>query len=221
MMMKPWVCLSSSSGETFRNVYSKLRPETQKSLIGFFVDRECKALDVARDILGNEKVFCFSRPNFEKEFLAQLRRLGFSPSTNDLKLFLCGFFGILSTDFLRVCPGPILNTHPSLLPAFPGLDEKVHKKAAEDVSVSGFSVHLVTEKLDGGPILFQHPVWMDPRLSWEQNRARVRVAEQKFLPSVLERYFASNLTSLDREKSSRELRKSLGLFDFSFVDKEF
>jgi phosphoribosylglycinamide formyltransferase-1 len=100
----------------------------------------------------------------------------------------------------------VINTHPSLLPAFPGLDHKVQRKAWETVPVSGFTIHMVNETLDGGPIIFQQPVSMDP--SWNEDEARhaVRETEQRWLPPVWSQLLRSDLQKADLELSSRELR---------------
>ena len=64
---------------------------------------------------------------------------------------------LLSGGFVSAFPNRILNIHPSLLPAFPGLDAQ-HQALVHGVKVSGCTVHLVDENLDGGPILSQAPV---------------------------------------------------------------
>ena len=70
---------------------------------------------------------------------------------------LAGFMRILTDDFVRHYSGRMLNIHPSLLPAFPGLD--THKKAlAEGVRIHGCTVHFVTPTLDHGPIVIQAAV---------------------------------------------------------------
>ena len=67
---------------------------------------------------------------------------------------LAGFMRVLGSDFVRAFPWGILNIHPSLLPAFPGLD--VQRQALEHgVRFSGCTVHFVDESLDGGPIVAQ------------------------------------------------------------------
>ena len=67
---------------------------------------------------------------------------------------LAGYMRLLSASFIQAFPGKILNIHPSLLPAFPGLDAQ--KQALEyGVKVSGCTVHFVDEHLDHGPIVLQ------------------------------------------------------------------
>jgi len=70
---------------------------------------------------------------------------------------LAGFMRLLSVSFIRAFPQRVLNIHPSLLPAFPGLDAQ--KQALEHgVKISGCTVHLVDEFLDAGPIILQAAV---------------------------------------------------------------
>jgi phosphoribosylglycinamide formyltransferase-1 len=70
---------------------------------------------------------------------------------------LAGFMRLLSAGFVREFPQRILNIHPSLLPAFPGLDAQ-HQALEHGVKITGCTVHFVDEFLDAGPILIQAPV---------------------------------------------------------------
>jgi phosphoribosylglycinamide formyltransferase-1 len=70
---------------------------------------------------------------------------------------LAGYMRLLSPSFIAMFPGRILNIHPSLLPAFPGLDAQ-HQALEHGVKVSGCTVHFVNESLDGGPIIAQRTV---------------------------------------------------------------
>ena len=67
---------------------------------------------------------------------------------------LAGFMRLLSAGFIREFPNRILNIHPSLLPAFPGLDAQ-HQALAHGVKITGCTVHFVDEDLDAGPIVIQ------------------------------------------------------------------
>lgn len=70
---------------------------------------------------------------------------------------LAGFMRLLSAGFIRRFPNRILNIHPSLLPAFPGLDAQ-HQALAHGVKIAGCTVHFVDEDLDAGPIILQASV---------------------------------------------------------------
>jgi phosphoribosylglycinamide formyltransferase 1 len=70
---------------------------------------------------------------------------------------LAGFMRLLSAGFIRRFPERILNIHPSLLPAFPGLDAQ-HQALEHGVKIAGCTAHFVDEQLDAGPIVLQAPV---------------------------------------------------------------
>jgi phosphoribosylglycinamide formyltransferase-1 len=92
-----------------------------------------------------------TRAEHEREIIAALEARGIE------LVCLAGFMRLLSPQFVEVFRGRILNIHPSLLPAFPGLDAQ--RQAIEHgVKVSGCTVHFVDETLDGGAIITQRAV---------------------------------------------------------------
>jgi phosphoribosylglycinamide formyltransferase-1 len=102
---------------------------------------------------------------------------------------LAGFMRILSPDFTRRWPGRILNIHPSLLPKYRGLD--THKRAIEaGDSVSGCSVHLVTEELDSGDVLAQAEVPIRSGDTETTLEARVLEVEHRLYPKALAEFVA-------------------------------
>src|SRR5215472_8570029 len=91
---------------------------------------------------------------------------------------LAGYMRLLSPQFIRAFPNRILNIHPSLLPAFPGLDAQ-QQAVAHGVKVSGCTVHFVDEHLDHGPIILQKTV---PVLDTDDDHALAsRILEQEHL----------------------------------------
>jgi phosphoribosylglycinamide formyltransferase 1 len=210
-----WVLFTSSTGETFREVWSRLPAAARSQLKAIFSDRPSAAEIVARQVAPEIPYYRLTKADFERTVLEWAER---QESKNSLVL-LCGYFGILTEDFLTRLPYPVVNTHPSLLPAFPGLEKKVHDLAAETVAISGFTIHLVTPELDGGPILFQQPVWLDPRKTPEELRLDVRAAEQKWLPIVWDFLLRTNLEKDDLKLSSRSLRAKLGIVSAGFEER--
>jgi folate-dependent phosphoribosylglycinamide formyltransferase PurN len=204
--------MTSSSGQTFEALWNALSEAARQSCLGMVADRDCPALEVGRKL--GLKVWQGKKLEAEAHVVERLR------AAPDAVVLLCGYFAILSPAFLAACPAPVVNTHPSLLPAFPGLDKKVHAEAAGQVSVSGFSVHLVTDRLDGGPLVFQHPVFLEPGAEPDAVRESVRAAEQKWLPRVFERILDSDVRASDAQLSTFELRKkhSYGLTSFRELD---
>ena len=97
---------------------------------------------------------------------------------------LAGYMRLLSSWFIREFEGRILNSHPSLLPAFSGLDAQ--RQALEyGVRYTGCTVHLVDEQLDHGPIIGQAVVAVDPNESAESLSARILEEEHRLYPESL------------------------------------
>jgi len=102
---------------------------------------------------------------------------------------LAGYMRLLSAEFIGKWQGRILNIHPSLLPAYKGLD--THRRALEAGEVwVGCSVHLVTDELDGGPVLAQAKVRVRERETAEMLAARVLKEEHRLYPETLDKYCA-------------------------------
>ena len=97
---------------------------------------------------------------------------------------LAGYMRLLSPLFLSAFPHRVVNIHPSLLPAFPGLDAQ--RQAWEHgVKVSGATVHLVEEALDAGPIVMQEAVEVRAGDSSETLAARILEAEHRIYPRAV------------------------------------
>jgi len=102
------------------------------------------------------KAVCIASKGLDREAYDRLLIRELEANQVDL-VCLAGFMRLLSATFVRAFPQRILNIHPSLLPAFPGLDAQ--KQALEHgVKITGCTVHLVDEFLDAGPILLQAAV---------------------------------------------------------------
>jgi phosphoribosylglycinamide formyltransferase-1 len=99
-------------------------------------------------------------------------------------IVLAGFMRILTTKFVERFAGRMLNIHPSLLPDFQGLD--THRRALEaGVREHGASVHFVTAELDGGPVIAQARVAVEPGDTASTLAARVLAREHELLPRVV------------------------------------
>ena len=107
---------------------------------------------------------------------------------------LAGFMRILSDDFVRHYARRLINIHPSLLPAFPGL--ATHRRALEaGVKIHGCTVHFVTPVVDHGPIVAQAAIAVNSRDSVHTLAARVLQQEHLIYPQVL-RWFAEDRLSI-------------------------
>jgi phosphoribosylglycinamide formyltransferase-1 len=105
---------------------------------------------------------------------------------------LAGFMRILGNSFVRRYEGRMLNIHPSLLPAFPGLH--THRRALEaGCKASGATVHLVTPQLDHGPIVMQSVVPVLPNDSEASLAARVLATEHRIYPQAVQWFVRGEL----------------------------
>ena len=108
-------------------------------------------------------------------------------------IFLAGYMAVLSADFVGRFTGRILNIHPSLLPAFKGLD--THQRALDaGVSQHGASVHIVTAALDDGPVILQAGLKIGEDETAETLAERVLRLEHHLLPFVLASLATGKLT---------------------------
>ncbi len=103
---------------------------------------------------------------------------------------LAGFMRVLKPGFLKAFAGKIINLHPSLLPSFPGLDG-IGQAWRRGVKVTGCTVHGVTEEVDGGPIIDQAVVRIEPGDTLETLTAKMHAAEHELLPAVIARLSAT------------------------------
>jgi phosphoribosylglycinamide formyltransferase-1 len=106
---------------------------------------------------------------------------------------LAGFMRVLTPVFIDRFAGRIVNTHPSLLPAFPG----AHAAAdaiAYGVKLSGVSIHFVDASLDGGPLIAQVAVPVHPGDDAAALQARIQAEEHRLLPQVVRRLAAGLIT---------------------------
>lgn len=125
-----------------------------------------------------------TREEHEQEIISVLRE-------REVELVcLAGFMRLLSPSFVAAFRGKILNIHPSLLPSFPGLDAQ-QQALDHGVKVSGCTVHLVDETLDGGPIIMQRTVPVIEGDTVESLSARILEQEHQLYPEAVARVLAA------------------------------
>ena len=138
-------------------------------------------LDIARD-LGLHAVSLPSRgldrTVYDQMLIEELNR-------HDVELVcLAGYLRLLSAGFIETFRQRILNIHPSLLPAFPGLDAQ-HQALAYGVKVTGCTVHFVDEQLDSGPVVLQSPVPVLDDDTDESLSARILAEEHRIYTEAI------------------------------------
>jgi len=143
--------------------------------------RIARGLDVKTEIVES-KGFQGSRWEYDQKIIGVLNKYGVMPK-NSL-ICLAGFMRILSPEFIKKFKNRILNIHPSILPAFPGLDAQ--RQAIESgVSHSGCTVHFVDEGVDTGPILVQKTVKIKNDDTEETLSKRILAKEHKAYPEAV------------------------------------
>lgn len=151
-------------------------------IAGVIVDRECKAMDVARD----NNVACgvvvykdyADRDEWNRALVDAIA--AFTP---DL-IVSAGFMRILGDPVLERFGGRIINTHPALLPSFKGA-HAVRDALEYGVRVTGSTVHIVDAGVDTGPIIAQVPVPVEAGDTEETLHERIKVAERALIVRVL------------------------------------
>lgn len=149
------------------------------------VDRPCRATEVAalarvpsRLVERTDFTSGFDRSAFTSEVVSVLRE-------NEIDLVVMAGFGtVLGAELQGAYGGRVLNTHPSLLPAFPGW-HAVEDAVARGVKVTGCTVHLVTLEVDAGPILAQEAVRVLPGDTAERLHERIKEAERRLYPRTI------------------------------------
>jgi phosphoribosylglycinamide formyltransferase-1 len=116
---------------------------------------------------------------------------------------LAGYMRILSPEFIRTFEGKIINIHPSLLPAFPGLN--VQQKAIDyGVKFSGCTVHFVNEEVDAGPIILQAVVPVHESDDAGSLAERILVQEHLIYPRAIQLIAENHLRIDNRKVSTKE-----------------
>lgn len=119
-----------------------------------------------------------SKEEFERKIIERLKDAGVE------LVVLAGFMRVLSPDFIKAFPMRIINIHPSLIPAFQGLNAQ--RQALEyGAKITGCSVHFVNEELDNGPVIVQACVPVLPEDTEESLSERILSYEHRILPQAI------------------------------------
>jgi phosphoribosylaminoimidazolecarboxamide formyltransferase / IMP cyclohydrolase len=166
----------SGAGSNLRALHAAARRgQLGGDVVLVFADRACRALDWATEQGIDTALVAEGDDATLAETLASAR-----PDV----VVLAGYMKILGPRVLGAHGGRILNTHPSLLPAFPGATA-VRDALRHGVTITGVTVHLVDETLDGGPIVGQEAVPILPGDDEAGLRARIQAVEHRLLPRAV------------------------------------
>jgi phosphoribosylglycinamide formyltransferase-1 len=175
--------LISGRGSNFQAIADSIRDgrlraeiavviSSRESAVGLAVAREQGLHAVSLPSRGLDRVV------YDRMLMEELRR-------NEVELVcLAGYLRLLSAEFIRAFSERVLNIHPSLLPAFPGLDAQ-HQALAHGVKVAGCTVHFVDEELDSGPIIQQAAVPVHDADTAETLSARILEQEHRIYSEAI------------------------------------
>ena len=151
-------------------------------------DRECRALDLAAK--AGVPAQLIRRPSFGGDF----DRLAYTHDVVDALqgagvtlVVMAGFGTVLDKPLFEAYAGRVLNTHPALLPAFPGW-HAVEEALAAGVKVTGCTVHIATIDVDAGPILAQEAVPVRPDDTVVTLHERIKEVERRLYPATIKEF---------------------------------
>ncbi len=154
-----------------------------------------KKMGVQTAVIDSSK-YKGKRLQFDKEIITTLRKYKVTP-TNGL-VCLAGFMRIISPYFIKAYKNKILNIHPALLPAFPGLDAQ--KQAIEfGAKYSGCTVHFVDEGVDTGPIIIQEIVKIGNKDTEKTLTKKILAKEHEIYPKAVELFAKKKLSIKGRK----------------------
>lgn len=176
--------LISGRGTNLQAILDAIREKRLSARVGLVLSNVAEAAGLERARGASVPVAVLSHRSFEtREAFDRAMAKELQKHEVDL-VCLAGFMRLLSPAFIREFSGRIVNIHPSLLPAFPGLHAQ--RQALEHgVKLSGCTVHLVDEELDHGPILLQSAVPVREDDTEESLAARILVEEHRLYPQAI------------------------------------
>ena len=189
---------ASGSGSNFQAIANKVSRGELQVEIALLVCDKPKARVVERAVAAGVPVFTFkpqeyaTREEYEAEIVSQLRAYEI-----DL-VVLAGYMRLITNVLLEPYEGRIINIHPSLLPAFPGIDG-IGDAFRYGVKVTGVTVHVVDAGMDSGPIIAQEAVEIEPDDTLETLTEKIHQVEHELYPRVI-RLFSEGRVKLSGRK---------------------
>jgi len=190
--MKQIAVLASGQGTNLEAILEAVeRGEIAGLVVLVISDRaEAPALDRAvrhrvKALFINPREYA-GREEFDRALIDELKK-----AQVDL-VVLAGYMRLLTPQFINAYPQKIINIHPSLLPAFPGLDG-VEQAFEYGVKVTGCTVHFVDEGLDSGPVILQEAVPVIQHETVNTLHQRIHAAEHRLYPTAVDLFCRGKL----------------------------
>jgi phosphoribosylglycinamide formyltransferase-1 len=176
---------ASGSGSNFQAMIDAVEAGNLTAEIALLVCDKPGAYAEKRAEEAAIPIFSFSpktysgKAAFEQAILTELQRHGVE------WVVLAGYMRLIGPTLLKAYEGRIMNIHPSLLPAFPGLDA-IGQAFDARVKVSGVTIHFVDEGMDTGPIIAQEPVRIEENDTREDVQHNIQAVEHRLYPQTIQ-----------------------------------
>ncbi|UJW56784.1 phosphoribosylglycinamide formyltransferase [Bacillus sp. A116_S68] len=176
---------ASGSGSNFQAMIDAVEAGNLTAEIALLVCDKPGAYAEKRAEKAAIPIFSFSpktysgKAAFEQAILTELQRHGVE------WVVLAGYMRLIGPTLLKAYEGRIMNIHPSLLPAFPGLDA-IGQAFDARVKVSGVTIHFVDEGMDTGPIIAQEPVRIEETDTREDVQHNIQAVEHRLYPQTIQ-----------------------------------
>ncbi|CAN5481800.1 phosphoribosylglycinamide formyltransferase [soil metagenome] len=190
------VVLASGTGSLLKSLLEAAVDDYPGRVVAVGVDRDCPALDIAA--AADLPTFTVRLGEYDDRTSWDAAIAEATAAHQPDIVVAAGFMKILGPQFLSRFPGRVVNTHPALLPAFPGA-QAVPNALAYGVRITGTTVHLVDDGVDTGPILAQAAVPVLDDDDEQTLHERIKVVERRLLVDVLAAVATRGLTWTGRK----------------------
>jgi phosphoribosylglycinamide formyltransferase-1 len=192
--------LASGTGTNLQALLDTVHRRGGIEIVAVASDKpQARALERAR--AAGVATAAFPRSEFADRAARDAAMAGWLAERGTELVVMAGYMQLVGPEFLARFPGAVINVHPALLPAFPGLDA-VGQALAHGVKVFGVTVHFVDEGTDTGPIILQGAVELADARSHEDVMPALRELEHQLLPEAV-RLFAARRLRFDPEVPRR------------------
>jgi phosphoribosylglycinamide formyltransferase-1 len=185
--------LVSGNGSNLQAILDAIREKHLLASVRLVVSNQSTAYALTRAQQAQVPACCISHRDFASREAFDRRVVSALKAADVEWVVLAGFMRLLTPYFLAEFPNRILNIHPSLLPAFPGVNA-IGQALQAGVRETGCTVHLVDQGLDSGPILAQAAVPVLEGDTEDSLAQRVHVAEHRLFVDTLRRLSTGQLT---------------------------
>ncbi|HEY6771667.1 MAG TPA: phosphoribosylglycinamide formyltransferase [Solirubrobacterales bacterium] len=189
------VVLASGSGTNLQAILNQLHGGDEGiEVVGVGSDKpDAGALDRARRV--DVETAVFPSADYDDRGARDLALGDWIEEREADLVVLAGYMQMLSPEFVSRFHNRVINVHPALLPAFPGIDA-VQQAIDHGSKVTGVTVHFVDEGMDSGPIIMQRPVPVAPSRAWDETEKAIHATEHALLPETI-RLIAAGRVRID------------------------